>query len=91
VRSKQQTGRRARRKRKRIIVAGYSSEAETAEQLNVAIRTLRSWRQRGKGPPWVKVGRQVIYADQSRAACSKTRKFTRFDSRVRPHKRTGPC
>ena len=27
-------------KRKRVIVAGYTSEAETAEQLNVAIRTL---------------------------------------------------
>ena len=66
MRSKQQTGRRARRKRKRIIVAGYSSEAETAEQLNVAIRTLRSWRKRGVGPAWTKVGRQIIYGDQSR-------------------------
>ena len=71
MRSKQQTGRRARRKRKRIIVAGYSSEAETAEQLNVAIRTLRSWRQRGVGPPWAKVGRQVIYGDESRMAWVK--------------------
>jgi hypothetical protein len=68
VRPKQQTGRRARQKRKRIVVAGYSSEAETAEQLNVAIRTLRSWRKRGVGPAWTKVGRQIIYGDLSRMA-----------------------
>ena len=51
---------------KRKHIAGYSNEAETAEQLNVAIATLRKWRALRKGPPWVKVGRQVIYADQSR-------------------------
>ena len=55
-------------KRKRVIVAGYTSEAETAEQLNVAIRTLRHWRQHGMGPPWAKVGRQVVYSDESRMA-----------------------
>lgn len=25
------------------------------------VRTLRSWRQRRLGPPWAKIGRQIIY------------------------------
>jgi hypothetical protein len=67
VHPKQQASRRALRwKRKRIAVAGYSSEVKTAEELGVAVRTLRAWRQRGMGPPWAKVGRQVIYGDESR-------------------------
>ena len=57
---KQQAKRRAPRlKRKRIVVAGYSSEAETAEQLNVAVRTLRSWRQRGKASRPVEIAEYV--------------------------------
>ena len=57
-----------RSKYRRIIVAGYTSESETAKQLNVSVRTLRKWRQCGMGPPWAKVGRQVIYGDESRTA-----------------------
>ena len=64
-------------KRKRIVVAGYSSEADTADELNVTIRTLRKWRQRRVGPAWVKVGRQVIYSIESRMSWLK-------DQEVRP-------
>ena len=46
-------------------IAGYSSEDETAKALSVTLRTLRKWRQRGKGPPWVKVGRRIVYSDES--------------------------
>jgi len=67
VSSKQQAKQRAPRwSRKRL--AGYSSEAETAEELNVAVRTLRKWRQRRIGPPWTPVGRQILYHNESRAA-----------------------
>jgi hypothetical protein len=52
-------------------IAGYSSEPATAKALNVSVRTLRKWRQRGMGPPWVKVGRQVVYSDESRVAWLK--------------------
>jgi hypothetical protein len=38
-----------RLKRKRI--PGYTPETETAEALNVSVRTLRKWRQEGLGPP----------------------------------------
>jgi hypothetical protein len=52
-------------------IAGYSSEQETAAALCVTIRTLRKWRQRGMGPPWVKVGRRVVYSDDSRTTWLK--------------------
>jgi hypothetical protein len=52
-------------------IAGYSSEPETAKALSVSLRTLRKWRQRAMGPPWVKVGRRVVYSDESRAAWLK--------------------
>ena len=57
---------RWKRKRKRILIPGYSSEADTADELGVTIRTLRKWRQRGVGPSWAKVGRQIIYGNESR-------------------------
>jgi helix-turn-helix protein len=65
--SKQQA-RVVRRKR----LAGYSTESETAEELNVAVRTLRKWRAAGEGPPWTTVGRQIFYGDESSAAWLKS-------------------
>jgi hypothetical protein len=58
---------------KRKHLAGYSNETETAEELNVAVRTLRKWRQLRIGPPWTEVGRQIFYNDESRAAWLKSR------------------
>jgi hypothetical protein len=57
--------------RKRL--AGYSTESETAEELNVAVRTLRKWRQLQIGPPWTAIGRQIFYGDESRAAWLRSR------------------
>ena len=69
---KQQASRRALRwKRKRI--PGYTPEADTAEELNVSVRTLRKWRQLRVGPPWVEIGRQIHYPDEDRAAWIKSR------------------
>jgi hypothetical protein len=63
--------RASRWKRKRI--PGYTPEPETAEELNVSIRTLRKWRQLRIGPPYIEVGRQIHYGDESRAAWLKSR------------------
>jgi hypothetical protein len=68
--SEQQRKRRAGRlKRKRI--PGYTPEAETADALNVSLRTLRKWRQEGLGPSYVKFGRQIHYSVEGRAAWLK--------------------
>ena len=52
-------------------IPGYTPEAETAEELNVSLRTLRKWRQLRVGPPYIKVGRQVHYSDEGRTAWLK--------------------
>jgi hypothetical protein len=54
-------------------IPGYTPEPETAEELNVSVRTLRKWRQLRIGPPYVTVGRQIHYGDESRAAWLKNR------------------
>jgi hypothetical protein len=53
---------------KRKHIPGYTPEAETAEALNVSVRTLRKWRQEGLGPSYVKFGRQIHYSLEGRAA-----------------------
>jgi hypothetical protein len=72
--SKRQAKERAPRWRRKRL-AGYSTESETAEELNVAIRTLRKWRQLQIGPPWTAVGRQILYGDASRAAWLKSQEI----------------
>jgi len=49
-------------------IPGYSPERDTAAELGLTIFALRSWRQRRVGPPWIKVGRNIFYGDESRAA-----------------------
>jgi hypothetical protein len=58
-------------KRKRI--PGYTPEAETGEELNVTVRTLRKWRSLGMGPPYIEIGRKFHYSDEGRAAWLKSR------------------
>lgn len=36
-------------------------ERAAAELLSVSVRTLQNWRQIGKGPAYIKVGRSVRY------------------------------
>jgi hypothetical protein len=43
------------------LLEGYVSEEEMAEARGIVIRTLRAERQRGDGPPWVKITKQVFY------------------------------
>lgn len=37
------------------------SSIEAAEYLGLSVATLRTWRCRGKGPNYVKLGRSVVY------------------------------
>jgi hypothetical protein len=69
----QRKQRAPRWKRKRHTIPGYTPESETAEELNVSVRTLRKWRQLRIGPPYVEVGRQIFYGNKSRAAWLKRR------------------
>ena len=43
------------------ILAGYAPEDQIAEVRGVGKRTLRAERQRGMGPPFVKIGKQILY------------------------------
>ena len=62
------------RGRKRVAhIPGYSTERETAEELGVVLRTLRKWRQQGRGPAFIKFARQVHYSDEAVAAWLKSR------------------
>lgn len=56
---------------KRNHIPGYTPEAETAKGLNVSVRTFRKWRQEGRGPSYVKFGRQIHYSLEGRAAWLK--------------------
>jgi hypothetical protein len=38
------------------LFAGYLTEEEVASQRGRSIRTLRTERQRGDGPPWLRLG-----------------------------------
>jgi hypothetical protein len=46
--------------RKRIL-DGYVDEDELAQEFAVTVQTLRRWRRRKQGPPWVKGPGGVIY------------------------------
>jgi excisionase family DNA binding protein len=47
------------------ILAGYMTEQQLADELAVALRTLHRWRAHKKGPPSVKVGRDILYSRAS--------------------------
>jgi len=41
------------------------NEFQTAEQLSLAVQTLRNWRHEGRGLPYVRIGeRRVGYIDE---------------------------
>jgi hypothetical protein len=42
-------------------INGYINEAELANQLGVAVPTLRRWRRKGYGPKAIPIGRKFYY------------------------------
>jgi hypothetical protein len=53
------------------LLDGYLNEDEQAAELGVVKRTLRSWRQKGEGGPYLKIGKQVFYPIAGTAAWLK--------------------
>jgi hypothetical protein len=41
-------------------------EADFAAQIDQSVHTLRTWRSRGHGPPFVKIGKKVFYGRGAR-------------------------
>ena len=54
------------------ILAGYLTEADLAAQLKKSVRTLQSWRQQRKGPPWTPMGTTILYSEDGTRAWLKT-------------------
>jgi hypothetical protein len=44
-----------------FTVCDLVPEADFAEQINQSVHTLRTWRSRGFGPPFVKIGKKIFY------------------------------
>jgi hypothetical protein len=44
-----------------VLLADYQSDKKTAKDLNKSERTLKRWRDERRGPPWMKVGRDIFY------------------------------
>jgi hypothetical protein len=47
--------------RRAKVLDQYLDEDQEAAELRVAKRTLRTWRQKGEGPPFVRAGKQILY------------------------------
>jgi hypothetical protein len=44
------------------VLAGYMTIEELAAELDMAVITLATWRMQQKGPPYIKVGRKILYS-----------------------------
>lgn len=44
------------------LLADHLPERDAAKELRQTLRTLRSWRQKGIGPSYKKIGRRVFYS-----------------------------
>ena len=44
-----------------VIMNQLAREKTVSEKLQVSVQTLRNWRHKGVGPPYVKLGRAVRY------------------------------
>lgn len=44
------------------LLSEHLSEYQAAAELQQSLRTVRLWRQQGRGPAWLKIGRRVFYS-----------------------------
>jgi hypothetical protein len=67
------------------LLADHIGEAELAQQLNIGLRTLRSWRTNGIGPPITYIGRKPYFHRESVRGWLKSRErpMPRQDKRRR--------
>jgi hypothetical protein len=54
------------------VLAGYLTEPDLGAQLKKSVRTLQSWRQQRKGPPWTQIGTTVVYSEDGVRAWLKS-------------------
>lgn len=54
--------------------AQYVNDIELAGHLGIARITLRTWRTKGQGPPFYKLGRKVVYEMAEVAAWMKSQR-----------------
>lgn len=47
------------------MVLDYLDSRQAAEKLHISWHTLRRWRQKRKGPDYARIGRQVLYSNQT--------------------------
>jgi hypothetical protein len=59
----------------------YMPEVEFAEKLGKTTRTLREWRKKRMGPPFVKIGRQILYRREAFLAYLKSHEIQPVRSR----------
>jgi hypothetical protein len=69
------------------VLADWLDEDEVAAETGKKVRTLRSWRKQGKGPPFTRFGRTVKYRRDSLIAYFKSQEETPVRT---PHPREGP-
>ena len=55
------------------LLTEYFTEGQFAKELGKTPRTLRSWRLRRTGPPYVRVGREILYRRESVLTWLKSR------------------
>lgn len=51
------------------------NEFEVANRLHVAVNTVRNWRCRGQGPPYIKMGGSVRYLEEDLIAYLESKKI----------------
>ena len=69
------------------VLADWLDEDEVAAETGKKVRTLRSWRKQGKGPPFTRFGRTVRYRRDSLVAHFKAQEETPVRT---PHPRERP-
>src|SRR6185436_6515609 len=67
----------------------YLQEEEVAKIIGVAKNTLAQWRMNGKGPPWYKPARRVLYPASGLDNWIKTAKDKSEDGDKREARQTG--
>jgi hypothetical protein len=55
------------------LLGGYLTPAQLATELGITVKTLKRWRDLGKGPPVTFVGRFPYYSPHGRVAWLRSR------------------
>jgi hypothetical protein len=68
----------------------WLSEAEMAEAVGKCLRTIRTWRKVGMGPPYSRFGRTVKYRKMVVAEHFRATEITPVRERYYSHRKTRP-